>query len=95
MRWNHLADTCEACGVRYLLDQGDPWVFLLLLDRALFVFPPIVLIYFGWLPASVALRVLEFLALIAVLVVTTPHRYALAVALDYLTRGRDARDSTA
>lgn len=89
-RWNRVRPRCTACGLRYLLNQGDPWVFLLVLDRAVFIFPPIVVIYFGFLPESTPGIVAIFAAIVAALVYTTPHRYGICVALDWLTRADDA-----
>lgn len=81
---------CSECGLRYLESPGDPWAFLLVLDRGVFIFPPIVLIYFGWLPESLSLTVLLFATLAGVLIATTPHRYGVCVALDWLVRTRHA-----
>ncbi len=81
--------TCSACGLRYLLNQGDPWVFLLILDRAVFIFPPIVIIYFGLVAGSVVGTAALFTLLIGALIYTTPHRYGICVALDWLTRTED------
>jgi len=88
-RWNRVRPKCSSCGLRYLLNQGDPWVFLLVLDRAVFIFPPIVIIYFGLLASSLAITVIAFLGLIALLIYTTPHRYGICVALDWITRAED------
>ncbi len=77
---------CSACGLRYLLNQGDPWAFLLILDRGVFIFPPIVVIYFGFLPESTLGIVAVFMAIAATLIYTTPHRYGVCIALDWLTR---------
>lgn len=65
-------------------------MFLLVLDRAVFIFPPIVIIYFGLLASSIGVTVVAFVALIAVLIYTTPHRYGICVALDWITRAEDA-----
>lgn len=91
-RWNRVRPRCSECGLRYLLNEGDPWVFLLVLDRAVFIFPPIVIIYFGLLSASVVATVVAFALLIGALVYTTPHRYGICVALDWLTRAEDASE---
>ncbi|NKB89371.1 MAG: hypothetical protein GKS06_14220 [Acidobacteria bacterium] len=88
-RWNQVRDNCSECRLTYLLNQGDPWVFLLFLDRGVFIFPPIIVVYFGLLPESVAGIVMVFGALGALLIYTTPHRYGVCVALDWLTRADD------
>ena len=85
-RWNTLRENCEVCGLRLLTDQGDLWGFLLLVDRALFILPLIVLIYFQlYNPGSIWFYVFAG-ALLLGLVVTLPHRNGLSLALDYLIR---------
>ena len=85
-RWIALHERCAVCGLQYLRNQGDLWGYLLLVDRALFVFPLIVLIYFRlYNPYSVWFYVLAG-ALVAGLIVTLPHRNGMSVGLDYLIR---------
>jgi uncharacterized protein (DUF983 family) len=88
-RWNQVRERCSECDLKYLLNQGDPWVFLLFLDRGVFILPPIAIIYFGLLPDSVVGIVAVFGAVVAALIYTTPHRYGVCVALDWLTRADD------
>jgi uncharacterized protein (DUF983 family) len=88
-RWNHVLPTCSVCGLRYLLNQGDPWAFLLVLDRVVFIFPPIVIIYFGLAAGSVTGTATLFALLVGSLIYTTPHRYGICIALDWLTRPED------
>lgn len=38
-------DRCSNCGLLLLPDQGNLWAYPLALDRALFIFPLIVMIY--------------------------------------------------
>jgi len=64
-------------------------VFLLVLDRAVFIFPPIVIIYFGLLSSSIVTMAVAFVLLVGTLIYTTPHRYGICVALDWLTRAED------
>ena len=91
-RWNRVRPACSVCQLRYLLNQGDPWVFLLVLDRVVFIFPPIVIIYFGLLSDSMATMIVLFALLVGALIYTTPHRYGICVALDWLTRSADATE---
>ncbi len=77
---------CSACGLKFQLNPGDPWAFLLLIDRAAVVFPIIVAIYFGLFKLGFLVFSSFILVLVVSFVVTTPNRYGLCVALDYLTR---------
>jgi uncharacterized protein (DUF983 family) len=92
-RWNRVREECPACGLTYLLNQGDPWAFLLFLDRAAFIFPPVAILYFRLLPESWVGIVAVFLALGGTLLYTTPHRYGICIALDWLTRPDDVSQS--
>ncbi len=87
-RWIDLYQRCPRCGLLYLENQGDPWFFQLLIDRALFILPIIAALFFGLHRSSPALFVVFCVVLVAVFFVTTPHRYGLCVALDYYSRLR-------
>src|SRR6476659_2380709 len=85
-RFNILHKRCSVCGLQYLEDQGALFGYLFLIDRALFLFPLIVMIYFrlyvpgaGWFYAS-------FIVLIFALFYTLPQRSGVGVALHYLRR---------
>jgi hypothetical protein len=72
--------------LQYLQDQGDLWAYLVAIDRALFIFPLIILIYFRlYIPSSFWLYVLAT-GLLTGFVYTLPHRNGLALGLDYLIR---------
>src|SRR5437763_15805 len=42
--WIKVCDRCSICGLQYLPDQGDVLAFQVVVDRALFIFPLIVLL---------------------------------------------------
>lgn len=85
-RWITLHDTCSHCGLRYLQDQGDLWGWLVAIDRALFILPLIVMIYFRiYVPDSSWYLVVGLLALVG-FVVTLPQRNGMGLGLDYLIR---------
>ncbi|MEQ1907056.1 MAG: DUF983 domain-containing protein [Pirellulaceae bacterium] len=87
-RWVTLHDNCSECGLQYLRDQGDLWGYLLFVDRAMFIFPLVVMFYFGWWnPGSFWYWGVIGL-LIAGMVYTIPHRNAISVGLDYMVRTR-------
>jgi len=87
-KWITLHDRCPVCDLQYLQNQGDLWGYLLLIDRALFVFPLIVVIYFrvynpysAWFYGFVG-------ALIGGFIFTLPHRNGMSVGLEYYWRNR-------
>lgn len=85
-RWSKLHDHCPVCGLKYLENQGDLWGYLLFVDRALFIFPLIVMIYFRlYVPNLMWFFVITGVLMFA-LVYTLPHRTGVSLALDYLVR---------
>jgi uncharacterized protein (DUF983 family) len=84
--WVKLHDHCPHCRLKYLNDQGDLWAYLVAVDRALFILPLIVLIYFRlYLPESIWFYL--FIGAIMVgFVYTLPHRNGMALGVDYLIR---------
>ncbi len=87
-RWTALHKHCPECGLRLLENQGDPWFFQLLIDRALFVLPVIAALFFGLHKSNMPLFIGYCVALVAFFIYTTPHRYGACVALDYYSRLR-------
>lgn len=88
-----LREQCPSCGLRYLLNQGDPWAFLLFVDRA-FLIVMIAIIYFKFWPRSLSLVLVIFAAIIAVFITSTPNRYGLSIGIDYWTRARWGDEET-
>jgi uncharacterized protein (DUF983 family) len=85
-RYNILHERCSNCGLQYLEDQGALFGYLFLIDRALFVAPLIVMIFFrlyvpgaGWFYASCVV-------LVFALFYTLPQRSGVGVALHYFRR---------
>jgi len=84
--WLEMYDRCPVCDFKYLADQGDLWAYLVIIDRAAFLFPLVVLIYFRlnnpetiWFYASSA-------TVLFLLIYTFPHRNGVGLALDYYFR---------
>lgn len=85
-KWVQMHDHCSACGIRFLKDQGDPWAFLIFIDRAFLILPLIAIIYFRLMPSNGFLLTLFFGGILVGIIATTPHRYGIAVSADYLSR---------
>jgi uncharacterized protein (DUF983 family) len=84
--WVKLHDHCPHCNLQYLSDQGDLWAYLVAVDRALFILPLIVLIYFRlYLPESIWFYLFTG-GLMFGFVYTLPHRNGMALGVDYLIR---------
>jgi uncharacterized protein (DUF983 family) len=85
-RWNTLNENCAACGLKLLENQGDLWGYILFADRALFILPLIVMIYFRlYIPDSNWFYIIGAI-MVAGLIYTLPHRTGACLALDYLIR---------
>lgn len=87
-RGTRMRDACSHCGLVYLEDRGDPWAFLMLIDRAVFIFPLVVALYFGLHRASLAAFTVFGVALGAAFVLSTPNRYGASVGLVHWARWR-------
>lgn len=87
-RWVTLHDNCSVCGLQYLRDQGDLWGYLLFVDRAMFIFPLVVMFYFGWWNPNSLWYWAAIAALIAAMIYTIPHRNGISVGLEYYVRMR-------
>jgi len=91
-RFNIMHERCSVCGLKYLEEEGALFGTLFLVDRALFVFPLIVMIYFrSYVPNPVWFYVACAMMLFAV-IYTLPQRSGMAVALHYLLRRRRSRN---
>jgi len=73
------------CGLVYERNPGDTWAFTIIGDR-LPVALGIVLLYFGFGRAHLALGVAAFLVMGALLIATAPNRWGAGIALHYLSR---------
>ena len=84
--WLKLHERCEVCGLQLLNNQGDLWAYLVAVDRALFIFPLIIMIYFRiYNPYSIWYYVFCGLLLIGFFF-TLPHRNGMSLGVDYLIR---------
>ncbi|MCP5463782.1 MAG: hypothetical protein H7A33_02025 [Deltaproteobacteria bacterium] len=75
-----IISTCKHCQSQLNVDAGESWFFLLLLDRALFIFPLIVLVYFEVHRFSLGLFLFLAATIFFLLFKTTKNRNALAFA---------------
>lgn len=87
-RGAHMLERCPSCGLRYLEDRGDPWAFLMFIDRAAFIFPLVAALYFGLHRVSLAGFIAFGVMMGVAFLLVTPNRYGASVALVYWTRWR-------
>lgn len=94
--WRKRHSRCASCDLQYLRNEGDTWGLLLLVDRALFIFPPIIALFLGLHEFSIVLYALYGLTNTILILLTIPHRYGLCLGIDYFTRVRwpDPDDKT-
>jgi len=75
-----IKERCDSCGLKFIDQSGDGWVFLLFLDRALFIFPIVVCFYFG-------INIKAVIGLCIVLLCTfiwlTTQRLGVSLAIEY------------
>ena len=85
VRWITTHEHCRECGLVFVRNQGDTWLFWILMDRIPLVFG-IVAIYFGFQVSDWITGAAFFLAMAVPLLATMPHRQGVAIALSYLSR---------
>jgi uncharacterized protein (DUF983 family) len=88
-KWLSVNEQCAECGWKFLRDQGDLWGYLLLVDRALFIFPIIVVLFFGLYDPNSVWYYVFLLGVVALLIGTMPNRNGLCIGLDYIIRTRE------
>ena len=77
---------CERCRLKYLANEGDLWAYLILIDRALFLFPLVVMIYFRINNPESPWTWIISGALLFAFIYTLPHRNAVSLGIDYVIR---------
>ena len=80
-----MRNRCDSCKLQFFEDNGDNWFFLLIIDRALFIFPIIVAYYFDSGPMFI---VMLSLILLVLFIIFTPMRLGLSFAFVYFFRVR-------
>ena len=82
--WSHL-ERCSVCGLVFVRSPGDTWAFAIIGDR-LPIMGLIILIYFGVVRSHPVLGLTMGVALVALLIWTSPNRWGVGIALHYLSR---------
>ena len=80
-----MRNRCDSFNLQFFEDNGDNWFFLLIIDRALFIFPIIVAYYFDSGPMFI---VMLSLILLVLFIIFTPMRLGLSFAFVYFFRVR-------
>lgn len=86
VRGIRLHDRCNVCGLRYLRNQGDTWLYVVVMDRIPIAIGLILIYFFGLHTPTWPQALFFFAAMVVPLVATTPQRQGIAVALNYLSR---------
>ena len=86
VRWITLHDRCGVCGLRYLRNQGDTWLYWIVMDRIPIAAGLILIVFFGLRTPTWPRALIFFATMAAPLVATMPQRQGVAIALNYLSR---------
>ena len=84
-RWIKFHPRCSRCGLVYLRNQGDTWLYWIVMDR-IPILAGIAAIYFGFRITGFLSGLLFFLAIAGPLFATMRERQGVALALSYLSR---------
>ena len=87
-------DRCNVCGLQFLPNQGDTWLYWIVMDRIPLAVGLVLIVFFGLHVTTWQMGVLFFGGMAVPLVATMPLRQGIAVALNYLSRlfSRDPSD---
>ena len=77
---------CSVCQLVYLRNQGDTWLFWIIMDRIPIAIGLILIVFFGLHVSSWLTGTVFFSAMVVPLIATMPHRQGVAVAMNYLSR---------
>ncbi len=80
-----LKKSCDNCYVNFIENNGDNWFFLVLIDRALFIFPIVVAFYFEIHPKMI---ISPSLFLLILFIIITPFRLGLCFGFDSYFRSK-------
>ena len=78
-------DICSKCGLTFQDNDDGTWFFLLMIDRAFFIFPLVVMMYFGFDPWHIFFI---GILLVLLLIAGSPVRMGISVAIDYYFKTR-------
>ena len=78
-----MKDNCSSCDVNFIEDNGDNWFFLLIIDRAIFIFPIIIAYYFNLGPKFI---IAISGSLLVLFIIFTPIRLGICLAFVYYMR---------
>tara|TARA_B100000900_G_scaffold397616_1_gene398154 strand:- start:296 stop:625 length:330 start_codon:yes stop_codon:yes gene_type:complete len=79
--WSRIKENCPVCDFKFQESNGDNWFFLLIIDRALFIFPIIVGYYFQFSPYFLMVMSIFLMFLFLIL---TPLRVNLSIYARYI-----------
>ena len=77
---------CSDCGIKFVEKPGDDWAFLLLLDRAVFIFPIIAIYYLSIDTITVFTAVIIGVFFMISFIIFTPQRLGVSKAIEYWIR---------
>jgi len=79
-------EKCLNCDLKLVENPGDGWAFLVLLDRAFFIFPIIAFYYFGISRMPVYAAVSIGVIFLVLFLWFTPQRVGAALAIEFWIR---------
>ena len=79
----------DSCDTWFIEKNGDNWFFLVFIDRAFFVFPVVVMLYFS---LNYLYLIISLFIIIIMFIITTPLRLGISLAFDYYMRTKIAKE---
>ena len=89
LNWFTMKEKCDTCDTYFIEKNGDNWFFLVFIDRAFFIFPVVVMLYFSI--SKLYLIIFSFI-IILIFIFSTPLRLGISLAFDYYMRTKIAKE---
>ena len=89
LNWFKMKEKCDTCDTYFIEKNGDNWFFLVFIDRAFFIFPIVIMLYFSF--SKVYFIICSFI-IILIFIFTTPLRLGISLTFDYYMRTKIAKE---
>ena len=89
LSWFKMKENCDSCDTWFIEKNGDNWFFLVFIDRAFFVFPVVVMLYFS---LNYLYLIISSFIIIIMFIIATPLRLGISLAFDYYMRTKIAKE---
>ena len=89
LNWFKMKEKCDSCDTNFIEKNGDNWFFLIFIDRAFFIFPVVIMLYFT---LSILYLIIVIFSIVIIFVLSTRLRLGISLAFDYYMRTKITKE---